>query len=115
MSTAAPWLWLALVGSLAACGSERDPGIEPTASPRYDAVWQIATHNSYWVDRGVTGDLYASGVQERLLDQLLFDRARAVEITSIASRASRARSSSTTRRPATRSARPSRAASARCA
>jgi hypothetical protein len=48
--------------------------------PRYDEAFQFATHNSYWVDRGVQGDAAASGVGERLFDQLLFDHARAIEI-----------------------------------
>lgn len=48
--------------------------------PRYDEVFQCATHNSYWVDRGTQGDAAASGVGERLLDQLLVDHVRSLEI-----------------------------------
>jgi hypothetical protein len=40
----------------------------------------MATHNSYWVKRAKTTEPFASGTQERLLDQLLFDQARALEI-----------------------------------
>src|ERR1700691_1424663 len=47
--------------------------------PRYNQVYQVATHNSYWVKR-VAHELYASGTQERLLDQLHFDHVRALEI-----------------------------------
>lgn len=43
-------------------------------------AWLIGTHNSYWVDRGVATDLFSSGVQQSLLDQLLADHARAIEI-----------------------------------
>ena len=52
----------------------------PPTSPPFDAAWRISTHNSYWLDRGVTGDAFASGVEERLSDQLLFDHARGIEI-----------------------------------
>src|SRR3954451_22687619 len=52
----------------------------PPDSPPFDAAWRISTHNSYWVDRGVPGDLFASGTQERLADQLLLDHARGLEI-----------------------------------
>src|SRR5207253_2237417 len=27
------------------------PGPDPAKSPRYDRVWALATHNSYWIDR----------------------------------------------------------------
>lgn len=47
---------------------------------RYNEAYRFATHNSYWVDRGTSGDAFASGVGERLLDQLLFDHARGIEI-----------------------------------
>lgn len=50
------------------------------ASPPFDRTWRITTHNSYWVHRSDQADLFASGVQQRLLDQLLFDHARGVEI-----------------------------------
>lgn len=75
-------LALLLALACAACGSKPDVARPPLddGSPRLDRVWQIATHNSYWVDRGVQGDLFASGVQERLLDQLLYDHARSLEI-----------------------------------
>ena len=49
-------------------------------SPRYNEVFQGATHNSYWVKRAAAHELFATGTQERLLDQLLFDHARALEI-----------------------------------
>jgi hypothetical protein len=55
---------------------------EPPAAdaPRLDQVWAIATHNSYWVNRGVPGDAFASGTEERFVDQVLVDHARALEI-----------------------------------
>src|SRR5262249_33615306 len=43
-------------------------------------AWLVGTHNSYWVDRGTAGDFFASGVQENLLDQLLADHVRAIEL-----------------------------------
>ena len=45
-----------------------------------DQAWLIGTHNSYWVDRNVPLDFFASGVQENLIDQLLADHARAIEL-----------------------------------
>jgi hypothetical protein len=75
---------------LAACSSDHHatpdggaggmPDAGPLDSPPFDAAWRISTHNSYWVDRGTKGDLFASGTQERLADQLLVDHARGVEI-----------------------------------
>src|SRR6185312_6679891 len=56
------------------------PAVPSPDAPAFDAPWRISTHNSYWVDRGVQGDLFASGTEERLADQLLYDHARAVEI-----------------------------------
>src|SRR5262245_44511301 len=75
-----------LLPLLAACAPLAPIELEPPApreagaSPRYDAVWQVATHNSYWVDRGASGDAFASGVGERLLDQLLAEHVRGLEI-----------------------------------
>src|SRR3954468_18503112 len=78
-----------LVGAVlvAACSGGREappdagpPDAGPPDSPAFDAAWRISTHNSYWVDRGVPGDLFASGTQERLADQLLLDHARGLEI-----------------------------------
>jgi hypothetical protein len=81
---------LALGLGAAACGEAPPPVQEPApaplpalpraASPRYDEVSQLGTHNAYWVDRGVEGDLFASGVGERLLDQLAFERVRSLEL-----------------------------------
>lgn len=70
---------IALAIALSACEKGPPPPLSPTTSPRFHAVWQIATHNSYWVDRGVA-DAFASGVEERMSDQLLFDGARSLEI-----------------------------------
>lgn len=65
---------------LTACSSTPAAPPAPPDSPAFDAAWRISTHNSYWVDRGVMGDLFASGTQERLADQLLVDHARGIEI-----------------------------------
>jgi hypothetical protein len=43
-------------------------------------AWVVGTHNSYWVDRGVSADAFASGVQENLLDQIVADKVRALEL-----------------------------------
>ncbi|MGZ3687545.1 MAG: hypothetical protein ACXVBW_04560, partial [Bdellovibrionota bacterium] len=50
------------------------------AEPHFNDVFRMATHNSYWIQRSTIPEAYASGTQERILDQLLFDRARALEI-----------------------------------
>jgi hypothetical protein len=47
---------------------------------RYNEVYRAATHNSYWVKRDNVVEAFASGAQERLLDQLLFEHVRALEI-----------------------------------
>jgi len=49
-------------------------------APRYHQVQQAATHNSYWVQRDNVTELEASGTQERILDQLLFDHVRTLEL-----------------------------------
>jgi hypothetical protein len=54
----------------------------------YNQVFRFVTHNSYWVNREhnkggcwpIIDDGYASGVEERLLDQLLIEHVRGVEI-----------------------------------
>lgn len=48
--------------------------------PRFNEVFRLATHNSYWVKRDNVVEAFASGVQQRLLDQLVFEGARSVEI-----------------------------------
>jgi hypothetical protein len=48
------------------------------AQPRYDQTIAVATHNSYWVPRD--SELGASGSGERILDQLLHDRVRSLEL-----------------------------------
>jgi hypothetical protein len=68
---------LTLVGMVAFVGNA---GAAENRSARYNEVYRAATHNSYWVNRSNIGEAYASGVQERLLDQLLFDHVRALEI-----------------------------------
>ena len=78
-------LALTLVAGLAAGCADRGPagGEGEDGAARqlaYDQVWQIATHNSYWVDRATPNDLLASGTGERLLDQLLHDGVRTLEI-----------------------------------
>ena len=68
---------------LVACGPAPLAEPEPFArggAASYAEAWQIATHNSYWVDRGVAGDAFAGGTSERILDQLLADHARSLEI-----------------------------------
>ena len=56
-------------------------GINAVAqTPRYNEVFWGATHNSYWVKRAAGHELFATGTQERLLDQLFLDHARALEI-----------------------------------
>jgi hypothetical protein len=81
---------LALIGllALAGAGCSRGAGScdapsgspAPSTLPRLDQTWSIATHNSYWVNRAVPGDLSASGVEERLVDQILADHARGLEL-----------------------------------
>jgi hypothetical protein len=48
--------------------------------PKYNEVWRMATHNSYWIGRDNVTEIQASGTQERLIDQLLFENVRGLEI-----------------------------------
>lgn len=48
--------------------------------PAYNEVSYKATHSSYWVKRDNVVEAGASGTQERLLDQALFESVRAMEI-----------------------------------
>jgi hypothetical protein len=48
-------------------------------SPRYNDVLQKATHNSYWVNVD-SADAFASGVQERIVDQMLHEAVRSFEL-----------------------------------
>lgn len=71
---------------LAACGEPPPPAprelpaLARASSPRLDEVAVLATHNSYWVDRHARGDLFASGVSQRLTDQLAFNHVRSLEL-----------------------------------
>lgn len=75
---------LLLLGVAAACadGTSAVPSDPPgpATTLRMNQAWLAGTHNSYWVDRGVRQDLFSSGVQESLLDQLVADGARAIEL-----------------------------------
>jgi hypothetical protein len=73
---------VALCGLAAACGDgpSSHQGSDAAARLPLDRAWLVGTHNSYWVDRGAPNDLFASGVQENLLDQLLADHVRAIEL-----------------------------------
>jgi hypothetical protein len=48
--------------------------------PKFNEVQQAAVHNSYYVVRDNVVELEASGPSIRILDQLLFEHARALEI-----------------------------------
>ena len=48
--------------------------------PHFNEVFRLATHNSYWVKRDNVVEAFASGVQQRLVDQLIFEDARSIEI-----------------------------------
>ncbi len=69
-------LWLALLLS-AACSA---PSGAYDLGPTLSQTSRIATHNSYWVNRGAPGDIGSSGVGEQILDQLLIDHVRALEL-----------------------------------
>lgn len=74
--------WLGLLGLLG-CGQTPSlielPQRASAEQISYSQVWQLASHNSYWAERR-GGDPWASGVNERLLDQLLADGARTLEL-----------------------------------
>lgn len=75
-SLAVAGISLVLGWLLSGCGpARRDFG----SSRPYNEAWQIGTHNSFWAERK-GGDLVVSGPGERLLDQLLADHARSLEL-----------------------------------
>ena len=53
---------------------------ESPVYPRYNEVFGIATHNSYWINRSDQADYFSSGTQELITDQLLHEHVRALEI-----------------------------------
>lgn len=61
---------------LVACAGEAPPYAK---GPTLSQTSRIATHNSYYVNHGVTSDWFATGVGERVLDQLLLDHVRGLE------------------------------------
>jgi hypothetical protein len=85
---------LAIVLIAIGCGQEPHSGPVTAAStgspllyPHYNEVFQKATHNSYWVNNKTPGDWpwwdtdpMASGTQERIEDQLLYEHARSLEL-----------------------------------
>ncbi len=75
------------MATLAACGggsgSQTHEPLEPPGPADQLSIsdaWLIGTHNSYWVDRGIAADIFASGVQENLIDQLVAEKVRAIEL-----------------------------------
>ncbi len=62
---------------LASCGS---PESAYDYGPTLSQTTRLATHNSYWVNHGVTSDLFSSGVGEQILDQLLVEHVRSIEL-----------------------------------
>lgn len=60
-----------------ACASEKSAY---DWGPTLSQTSRLATHNSYWVNHGVTSDLFSSGVGEQILDQLLIDHVRSIEL-----------------------------------
>jgi hypothetical protein len=46
---------------------------------RYNEVYQKGTHNAYWVDVAAA-DFFASGTQERIIDQVLHEGVRSLEL-----------------------------------
>lgn len=54
---------------------------QPIAYPRLDQVWGMASHNAYWMDRDHWNpEFFATGVEELILDQLLHEHVRSLEI-----------------------------------
>ncbi len=70
------WLLVAALLTAACSNHAGTADLGPTLSQ----TSRIATHNSYWVNRGVAADLFASGVGEQILDQLLLDHVRGLEL-----------------------------------
>jgi hypothetical protein len=79
-------LCMASLALLAACSDGSDGNLAPADPPgpadalRMNEAWLIGTHNSYWVDRGFKQDFFSSGVQENLVDQIVAEGARAIEL-----------------------------------
>ena len=72
-----------LASTLVACQQSPLPVQAQTAAETvlpYNKVYGIATHNSYWMNRSDKYDLYASGTQELISDQLLHEHVRGIEL-----------------------------------
>ena len=54
------------------------PGLR--VSPKLDETWRTTVHNSYWFGGDLSRDPAASGPQQHMLDSLMIDRARGLEI-----------------------------------
>ena len=68
---------LGLLLFLAACDA---PVLAYDYGPTLSQTTRLATHNSYWVNHGVASDLFSSGVGEQILDQLVIDHVRSIEL-----------------------------------
>jgi hypothetical protein len=54
---------------------------QPVAFPAFGEVYGVASHNAYWIARGdPIADPLGSGTQELLLDQLLHEHVRSIEL-----------------------------------
>ena len=80
---------LLVLSLVAGCGtpnttpppSARSEAQSTLVFPTYDQVVAKATHNAYWLRNSPDGtDALASGVQERMIDQLLHERVRSFEL-----------------------------------
>ncbi len=69
-----------LVAALVASAFVTAPQATAEQFPRYNEVYGVATHNSYWVNRSDKADFFASGTQELLSDQLLHEHIRGLEL-----------------------------------
>lgn len=50
-------------------------------SPPLNLTWRLSAHNAYWFGvENASGDLYATGPKQHLLDTLYIDRARGLEL-----------------------------------
>ncbi|HVM96216.1 MAG TPA: Ca2+-dependent phosphoinositide-specific phospholipase C [Candidatus Acidoferrales bacterium] len=64
---------------LSSCGDDSSQH-RAAPAPTLSQTSRVATHNSYWVNRGALYDIGASGIGERLTDQLVGEGVRTLEL-----------------------------------
>ncbi len=58
---------------------QQTPGLRRDV-PKMNKTWRVGVHNAYWHGSDLSADPFASGPKQHILDSLMIDRARGIEI-----------------------------------